>query len=313
MRSSLFFRLFPPPKFLNVPYAGLDISDDAIHFLEYSQTSKGLTISRYDVQELPPNMVAGGDIIDKEGLTTLLADFARKNKISRVKVSLPEEKSYMFQLDVPSYDIAETCQHIEFRLEENVPLSPKDVEFYFNFIRSKNGSPRVSVLVSPHSFIETRISVLHSVGLMPVAFEVVPKAVARAVAPKSEEIDIIVYAMKHATGLYIVSDGVILFSSTVSRNEGFIPQDLLKEVDRVHNYWTTRPDMSADVSRIVVVGYDAQNIADSLHNAPGMQLTVEVADVWKNAFDVNFYVPPISKSDSLGYAVAAGLALPLII
>ena len=124
MHSSLFFKLFPPPRFLLMKHGGLDISDDAIHFLEYDSTVHGATIGKYACVELPAGCVEDGDIKDGKKLGDALEKLDRAQGITFAKVSLPEEKVYLFQTDVQSTDVKGIVQNIESKLEENVPLGP---------------------------------------------------------------------------------------------------------------------------------------------------------------------------------------------
>lgn len=317
---SLFFRLFPPPKFLISPHAGLDISDDAIRMLEYGRTQKGLAVSKYDKEDIPAGLIDGGDFRDEKKFTELLSDFVRRNRLSHVKVSLPEEKVYLFQTDIPSTSTREITQNIEFKLEENVPLAAQDAVFYFDVLpRSVTGGAlRASVSVAPKTYVENLIATLRSVGLTPVAFEVAPKSIAKAaVSADSEETSLVTHFMDKKTGIYIISGGVVCFSSTIgmSYNSEKGAEDagtLVKELNRVLAYWATRPDTHSNITEAIFVGRNAGLALQALkaHSIDGIS-SVSLARVWGNVFDVESYVPPIESDESLEYAVAAGLALPL--
>jgi hypothetical protein len=87
---------------------------------------------------------------------------------------------------------------------------------------------------------------------------------------------------------------------------------LVKEIGRVHTYWMTRTDTHSDLTRIMCVGRDVEALKGELGKGEIDGIPVDHGvNVWKNAFDINDYVPGISRSESLEYAVAAGLALPL--
>jgi Tfp pilus assembly PilM family ATPase len=84
-----------------------------------------------------------------------------------------------------------------------------------------------------------------------------------------------------------------------------------REIARVYSYWSTRSDGRGMISKILLAGRYAEEVEVMLRSQKSNDIPdVTVADVWINAFDVNRYVPSISKVDSLGYAVAAGLAMP---
>ncbi|MFA6404586.1 MAG: hypothetical protein WCW03_01125 [Candidatus Paceibacterota bacterium] len=323
--SSSFFKLFPPPKILFMPHVGLDISDDAIRCIAYDRTIHGNKIAFYGMQELPTGLIDGGDVRDEKKFVEILSSFVRKYKLSYVKVSLPEEKAYLFQTDISSDDPRAVHENIEFKLEENVPLSAKDAVFYIDILPKSvtGGVLKATVSVVPKIYIEKYISILRLSNLTPVAFEVVPKSIARtAIEPTSEETKLILHIMNRKTGIYIVSGMAVHFSSTIvwgSRMDGTKPVSgslktdiLIKEIGRVNNYWTTRPDTSTSISKIMCVGRDAILLRDSFKGSAvnDIQLDQEI-DVWKNVLDINHDIPPISFEESFEYIVAAGLALPL--
>src|SRR5438270_143327 len=102
MAPSFFSRLFPPPAFLFLKYAGLEISDDAVRYLVYNGERVPRGIRAYATVDLPIGVVQGGDIRDEKKLIELLVALREKQGISYVKVSVPEEKMYLFQTTVPS-------------------------------------------------------------------------------------------------------------------------------------------------------------------------------------------------------------------
>lgn len=321
MHHSAFFRIFPPPKFMQMKHAGLDISDDAIRCIEFSLPGASHRISKYDSVSLPPGLIKGGDIKDEKQLASILREFDMKNDLSYVKVSIPEEKAYLFQTDVPSRDTRSITQNVESKLEENVPLQAADAIFYFDILPASmtGSSTRVSVSVVPLTYVERYISLLEDAGITPIAFEVVPKSIARAVVPEgSDDTVTIVHLTAQKAGIYIVTGGVVCFTSTIERGEGdgadpysaSFGARLSKEIGRVHSYWDSHGRLHAGVSRAFVLGHDAEQYVRLFRTCDfDRQITFEVADVWRNIFDVNEYIPPITQTDSLDFAVAAGLAM----
>jgi Tfp pilus assembly PilM family ATPase len=322
LASSSFFKLFPPPRSMLMPHAGLDISDDAIRVLAYSGFGKDRHVSLYDSVDLPVGLLEGGDCKDEKELISRLADFGRRHGLSYVKISIPEEKAYLFQTDVPDLEASAIKQNIESKLEENVPLSASDAMFYFDLLPSFSvgGRMKANVTAVPRTYIEHHMSLLESAGLSPVAFEISPKAIARAVVPDGTlETRLIIHLMDKKTGIYIVSGSATCFASTVAICGGDIIGErhleavsaLSKEISRVHSYWDSHGNGQAIIEAIFV-GRGADTFHDSCQSI-GLEAPIvcRTADVWVNAFNVEKRLPPISRSDSLCYAVTAGLAFDL--
>ena len=322
MHTSLFFKFFPPPKFMVMKHVGLDISDDSIHCIEYSGHAPNMRISKHISLELPAGIIESGEIKDEKALSSILSKLDKDMDLSYVKVSVPEEKSYLFQTDITSSDPVAIAQNVEFKLEENVPLSVAEAVFYFDIVplTVTGGKFRASVSVVPRVYIENIITILRAAGISPIAFEVVPKSIAKAVLPvNSEGSAMIVHIMNNKTGIYVVCGGVVCFTSTVTWGglvkTGAETNDvkvLLNEIKRVNDYWISHSVESSKLDQIIIVGHDALKYESFITElASTIGLTVSVGNVWTNAFSVNDYVPPIFKEDSLDYAVSAGLAMDL--
>jgi hypothetical protein len=97
-----------------------------------------------------------GEIIDNQGLFIFVGKFVKKHKIYRAKVSVPEEKVYLFTTTVPSVHEKTVYQNIESKLEENIPLKASDCIFSFDFVGHlvEQGEDLVSVTVTQESYIE---------------------------------------------------------------------------------------------------------------------------------------------------------------
>ncbi len=233
----------------------------------------------------------------------------RAHNLHRVKVSVPEEKAYLFQAEVSGSDARAIAENIEFKLEENVPLSPADALFYFELL-PRPPPRRASVSVVPRSYIERYAAIVRKAGMSPVAFEIAPKAIARAVTfPHGSETSLIVHRMRHKTGMHVAVGGALSFTSTVGDTE---PEKLAREASKIYSYWVSR-DPEHPISGIIVVGHDGQAFEDALRAASGadLRLPIRSGHVWQNAFSLERAIPPISVEDSLEYAVAAGLAFDL--
>jgi Tfp pilus assembly PilM family ATPase len=308
VHTSLFFKLFPPPKFLLQPHAGIDISDDAIRFIEYSGSGSLRRIATYGSVVLPTGLIEAGDIKDEKKLTDILGTIGREHSISYAKISIPEEKTYLFETEVPYGDRHTVGQNIEFKIEENVPLAAQDAVFAFDILPAEKGkSWQASVSVVSRNYIERMMSLLRGAGITPVSFETSPRAIARVIAEDASEPAIIIHAMGRKTGVYVVSEHAVGFTSTVNTTD---TESLSAEVRRVYAYWLSRTKVSGTtINRVIVVGTDAERIAGVLRPTVADIVSVVVADVWQGILDTTHYVPPIVQNESLMYASAASLAL----
>src|SRR3989344_4662802 len=76
MFTKTFFKLFPPPRFLDIPYSGLDISDDALRCIDFIHHPRHLSIHKNGMKSLPPGIIESGNIRNREKLIEFLIYFS---------------------------------------------------------------------------------------------------------------------------------------------------------------------------------------------------------------------------------------------
>ncbi len=316
MHPSLFFKLFPPPKFLLMPHAGINISDDAVSFVEYSRPVGDRVIIKYGRFPLPVGLVENGDIKNDEQFVSILTKIVHENDLLYAKISIPEEKAYLFETEIPYGDFNVIRQNIEFKLEENIPIAAQDTVFAFDLLSGDHAKPwRASVSAVPRMYIEHMTKLLGQAGIISIAFETVPRALARVVSYAGMEDFIIIHVMDHKTGVYVISEQAVGFTSTIS--SGCVESDtsiytnaLATEVRRVYSYWLGKTKGETVVmKKVIIIGRNSEAIAVDLRDKVSDIVSVDPASVWRSVLDITRHVPPIDKVDSYYYGPAAGLAL----
>ncbi|MEQ1500269.1 MAG: pilus assembly protein PilM [Parcubacteria group bacterium] len=318
MNFNKIFDAFPPPKFLDIPFAGLSISDNSIHCIQFENKWGRLHIKKYGEKVVPKGVITSGEVNDKEVLTTILQELKKDLDLTYVKVSLPEEKAYLFTTKIPLVKPSEIKEAIESKIEENVPVSPSELIFDYKLIEhDEAGHIDVAVSTLPITVVESYVGITNSAGLYPLSMEVESQAIARCLLPPdSDDTVLIVHFGPEKVGLYVASDRVVRFTSTVnikgdvSNNPDFLSQ----EIKRLFAYWHLLKD-NADkeerkISQIIISG---ENFSESIipYLASNHQTKVILGNVWTNAFDIKTDIPAISHTDSLKYSAAIGLALPV--
>ena len=212
-------RVFPPPRFLTMPATGMDVSDEAIKFVELENTKQGMRLGTYGKVALGHGVIENGMIRKHEELIELLTSIKNDHNIHFVHASLPEEHSYLFQTEVPTgtpYDQARNV--IEFKLKENVPLSPEEVVFDFVPVphTTTRESKTVSVAVYPREILQAYSEVFQAAGITVLSFETEGAANARAIIPKGEQQTIMIVDIgKLATEISIVHNGIMSYTTTI--------------------------------------------------------------------------------------------------
>lgn len=320
MNLKKIFNFFPPPDFLDIPYSGLSISDDFVRYVKFSNTENGLKLLSFKEIPLPGGAVVSGVINNANEVSNILEGLNKEFKTGLVKVSLPEEKTYLFNTKIPlQIDPKDIRGAIEFKMEENVPTPLSELTFDYIIATPEGHKDHVDVVVSalPTKIVDDYVQTVTSAGISILSLEIESQALARAITPKnSSGTYLIVHLRKNKVGLYVTTNGIVHFTTTI-QVDGSPKNDLqyiLSEIKKLYVYWHSLKENLDDdnkrINRIVVCGSGADEEVVS-YLTSDLKTGVSLANVWVNAFDINKSMPPISFNESLGYAPAVGLALHL--
>ncbi|MCA9365307.1 pilus assembly protein PilM [Candidatus Kaiserbacteria bacterium] len=212
--------LLPPPMFLKMPSLGVDISDSSLKYIKLKEVKPGHKV--IDIKgsiDIPNGVVRGGFVEDQKQLTEVMRKLKTQTKMSYVRVSLPEERAYVFETEIKrGTPFKEIRGLLEFRLEENVPISPKEALFDYEILPSgpDDKKIRIVVVVYARETIMRYYNACKDAKLVPLSFEVEAQAMARAtVSADDVGAHMIVDFGKNRTGIAVVLNGALMFTSTV--------------------------------------------------------------------------------------------------
>ena len=214
-----FLDFFPLPEFLEMRPMGLALSERAVHAIEFVKGPKGLKLGRFGMREIPAGAIKEGYVNDKPAVIEVLRSLQKELSIEFVSASLPEEKAYLFKTQFPKAGITDLRQAIEFRLEENVPISAGEAIFDYTVIPhfSKADHVDVSVSVLPRKVVETYLEIIKAAGLRSLSFGIEAAALTRAVIPLGNMGTFLVVNVGETnTSLSVISRGVVQLNLTIS-------------------------------------------------------------------------------------------------
>jgi len=337
--SHTFSSFFPTPAFLAMHYAGIEVADTAVRFVDFREVGKQKRVRAYDEVPLKNNVVQKGVIQDMTKVTEALRALKEKYNLEHVQSVIPEEKAYLYTTQLKLSTDINVQDSIEFTIEENVPLSVNEVVFSYDFL-GNNPKKNVQAVVSvvPQEVVGSYNQVLVDAGLVPVGFKVESHAIARSVISKKDTCCtcIIVDLSDSKTGLYIIHRGTVFYSSSTPtesiltsakdlsgnllekdsqelKSSGLSSAFIENEIKRLQDYWKSQKDTLSDeykeISHVVVCGERAEDTDIITALSRSLKLPIMPANVWSNAFDIDEYIPPIHAQDAMRYASAIGVAL----
>ncbi len=216
MLKSPYNRFFPTPSFLEIPSFGLDISDESLKFIELNSTKDGVRVGKYGERKIPPGIVEFGIIKDTEKLEKILLSLKKEIGIKSVRVSILENQIYLFKLKLDKAGLIGIRESIELTLEEHIPVPAAETIFDYEILHQDDRSIELQVGAISKNVIENYLLVFKNCGIAVHSFELEAQAIARAVIKKDDmETYMIVDFGEKRTGIFIVSQGVVMFTSTV--------------------------------------------------------------------------------------------------
>jgi hypothetical protein len=280
-------------------------------------------LEKYIEKPLPRGLVTYGIINDTDQLADILKSLKKELNIKYARVSLPEEKAYIFKTTIPLVSKKEVRSTIEFKLEENVPLPTNEIIFDYIVTNPFSYTDSLEVVVSalPIKIVDLYVESLQKAGIPILSLEAKAQAIARSILPKfSEGTFIIAHFNLEKAGLYVVNNNVVHFTSTImlegeSKDN---PAFLSNEIKKLEAYWVSVKESGnkkgnkeeKQIDQIIICG---ENFGDSMvpYLSTHHKVPVGLGNVWINVFDLDNSVPSIPFEDSLKYAPAIGLAMPM--
>lgn len=260
-------RFLPPPTYITMPSIGVDISDTSLKYISFKPSlRKGVerVLNQWGDIAIPSGVVDRGTVLDQKQLVAVLKEFKTATNAEYIRVSLPEERAYLFETDVKSnLPLKEVRGLLEFRLEENVPIPSKDVLFDYSIIPGEPGSRTTSVSVVAYAkeIIQAYFDACMEAGLRPLTFEVEAQAMARAMIPASmKDSSMIVDFGRNRTGMGIVNQGSLMYTSTIDIGGEQLSQVLRKVLgDKPESEFTQIKNTAG-----LIRGTDNSDVRDAL-------------------------------------------------
>lgn len=214
---SRFFRVnFPPPVYLAPPTTGIDISTSSIKAVRVKEYIHGLEVDTFAETDLPVGVIDKGSIISPQLVVDTLKTLIKHHSIKAAHLSLPELKSYLFELKVKGKNKEEWKTAVEQRLDEYVPLPPETVIFDIMPLRAVGGETLVVGVGYAKHVVENMLHICDEANIEPMSFESEMFSSARALLPaRTDETVLIIDIGKTTTKLIIAERQLPRFATTI--------------------------------------------------------------------------------------------------
>jgi type IV pilus assembly protein PilM len=200
-----------------MPAVGVDVSDTSLKYIRFDKHRDGVSLGAWGDLKIPDGVISQGVVKDPVALGKVIAEVKKVTGTEFVRVSLPEERAYLFETTVArSLSPQEIYSALEFRLEENVPLSPRDAEFDYTSVGTQGADEHVVVTVYAKETVMAYHEACRIAEVTPLSFEVEAQALARAVVREGDMgTYLIVDFGKTRTGVGVFEKGTLMLTSTI--------------------------------------------------------------------------------------------------
>jgi type IV pilus assembly protein PilM len=280
---------------------GLSISDSSIKVV-YAEN--GL-IKSYSSVSMSPDIFIDGEIINKDGLVEKIKKAVaivkpKKLKTNKVRISLPESKSFLRLINMPDIEEEEMKEAIKWEIEANIPLSIDQVYYDWqsvNGIFSKGrDDANTLVLAAAKKVVNLFLEVCDEAGLEVIGIESESSAMARSLLgqKKNQKTSLIIDLGRNKSNFIFAVRGIPCFTSSIPISE----QTIINEIAKKFGISTEK---AVKIEKENGIGHFFED--DPLFTSIESVLTGLVNEIRKS---IDFYLEGLKYSDSIDKIIICG-------
>jgi type IV pilus assembly protein PilM len=208
---------------------GIDIGSHSIKVVQLSPSRTGYVITRAGSTPTPPNAIKQGVVTDRpamaDAIHTLMRDLGISSGVAIAAVAGPTV--VVRQVQLPAMPEAHLRKSIYWEARNYISFPVEDSLLEFQILETHTGesTPKMDVMLvaAPRELVESRVETLEQAGIEPLAVEVEPFSLMRAVielpqggmAATSETIALVDIGATY-TNISIISNGAFVLSRTIT-------------------------------------------------------------------------------------------------
>ena len=226
---------------------GLEITDTMVRAVSVPPRGLGSGPVTHAEVELPTGTVRHGDVLDQAALIEALQELWKVGRFptKRVVVGIGNSDVVTRQIDLPDLDDKDLRSALRYEIVGMIPFPVADSVLDLSRIgtvEDDRGARRARVLsvAALRAPLQTIVSVTRAAGLKPVAIDLTPFALIRAVAPVtgSDETEAIVHLGDFSIVVVVHRDGIPLFTRSLATSAAGagISRELEDELQLIEQY-----------------------------------------------------------------------------
>jgi len=279
---------------------GLSITDDRVR-VAYLEDK---IIKNYNSVYLSEGVVVDGEIIDKEKLFSAIDKAlggARPKKIKnkKVRIALPESKSFLRLISIPQMDEKEIDEAIKWEIEGNIPLTLDQVYYDWQLVKDvfiDDGQMKILVLASAKKVVDQHLEILEEYGLDVISIESETTALTRSLINENSanKTSFVINVDKNKTSFLAAVKNVPCFTSSIPISE----RNIIGAIAKKFNITDQKAE---EIERSDGIGSFFED--DALFEAIKPVLDGMIAEIKKT---MDFYLEGLQYSETIDDIIICG-------
>lgn len=232
--------------------SGLSIEDNAVSFLALKRggwLTHSIVIESMSIEELPPDVVRLGIVIDRAKLSeTIRKTIPKKGRgIHNAILTIPTHEIYTTIIPFPaSLEDEKLRETVELAIQYQIPFSLEDAYIDWEKIPGKGAMTEVFIAAAPKKVVDEYIVACTDAGISIVAVEFHSMSVLRAL-PK-EVLPVFIADTHHESiAAYILSDQSLRYQTVIPRGQ---VTNMKEEFRRIADFYESKEGKKVSISTL---------------------------------------------------------------
>ncbi len=218
---------------------GLDIGSSSVKLVQVRETRKGIDLVNFAVNDLPPQVVVDGALMNATAVIESIRDMVAglKLKVKDVALSVSGHSVIIKKIGLPAMTPDELSESIKWEAEQYIPFDVDDVYLDYQILQSRpeQGQMDVLLVAAKREMVDEYAGLVREAGLEPVVVDVDCLTIQNAFEtnygfPAGEAV-VLIDIGSSTININIVSNGITTFTRDINMGGNLYTEELRKRLN----------------------------------------------------------------------------------
>ncbi len=165
--------IFPETLMTSV---GLDIGSKLIKIVQLTEHSGVITLEKYGIAELPPEVIVDKEVMDREVLIETIKNLVEKTGIEEKKVTIliSGKDCIIKSVSTEKLSRGELTKKSEQLAKDNIPFDISEISLDSLILKQEKETTELLLIAAKNESIYTHIDIVRDAGLIPISINSLP-------------------------------------------------------------------------------------------------------------------------------------------